>query len=285
MKRPRMGNGGKIAAPCVGSTGNIVQGLQMPASRLRVVWWLAVFLPTALQAQTTAKRVTVTASPVPSVQEIVQRALANDELRRQHRLALECDQTITVDRLDERGEAFKSKTLHTVYREKPALAYATDVDLPPEGQAHHGHRDGDIAKADHRLALLNLRQLAPRFDYTLTGEATVRGRDCYVIEYVPRSGQRANAREEKAVNQLHGRFWIDKKSWEILQGEGSLAAPVSVALLSAVTRLDFAFRTQPMPNGEAGPADFSVDLAVKAPFYFYHQQQTARMENWRSARE
>ena len=227
----------------------------------------------------------VTAPPLPSVQEIVQRALANDDLRRQHRLALVCDQTITMERLDDRGEVFKSKTLHVLHRESVGISYSTDVEFPAEAQGRHHHRDGDIAKADHRMALMNLRQLAPRFQCALTGEAPVRGRDCYVVEYSPRRGQSADNREEKVINGLHGRFWIDKNSLEILQGEGSLVAPVSVALLASVTRLDFAFHTQTMPNGEAGPADFHVDLAAKAPFYFYRQQQTTRLENWRPGGE
>ena len=83
------------------------------------------------------------------------------------------------------------------------------------------------------------------------------------------------------INGLHGRFWIDKGTFEILQGEGSLARPVTVALFGAVTRMDFAFHTQTLPGGEAGPADFSTDLVVTAPFHFYRQRQKSEFENWR----
>ncbi len=256
---------------------------RMQARSFYPVWWLVIFLPlAALHAETTSKRVIVTATAFPSVQEILQRALANDELRRQHRLALECDQTITTERLDDKGEVFKHKTVRITHREEPEFAYSTDVEIPSERRAH---QDGDTAKAEHRMAVMNLRQLAPRFQCTLTGEAPVHGRTCYIVEYTPRRGQPASSREEKVINQLHGRFWIDQKNFEILQGEGSLAVPVPVALFSAVTGLDFAFHTQTMPNGEAGPADFSVDLTVKAPFYFYRQQQMNRLEDWRSGRD
>ena len=249
-------------------------------SRLRLLL-LAFSGAATLHAQKTP-RVVVTAPDLPSVQEIVQRALANDDLRRQHRLALVCNELLTVERLDDQGNVFKSKTLHVRHHEGLELPYPTDLKLPPEERPRPHHRDGDIAKADHRMSLMNLRQLAPRFQCALTGEAPVRGRDCYVVAYTPRPGQSADTREEKVINGLHGRFWVDKKTFEILQGEGSLVAPVSVALLASATQLDFAFHTQTMPNGEAGPADFSVDLAAKAPFYFYRQQQTVRLENWRA---
>ncbi len=275
---------------CQRENYGVVSGITNPAVRcsLRVrsfrLWPLLLGISLAATATLPAqdaRRVIVTAPPLPSVQEIVRRALANDELRRQHRLALVCDQTITTERLDDQGEVFKSKTLHVPYREGAGISFSTDVEFPAETDRHPRHRDGDIAKADHRMALMNLRRLAPRFQCALTGEAAVRGRDCYVVEYSPRRGQAADTREEKVINQLHGRFWIDKKSFEILQGEGSLAAPVPVAWLASVIRLDFAFHTQTMPNGEAGPADFHVDLAAKAPFYFYRQQQTTQLENWR----
>ena len=128
---------------------------------------------------------------------------------------------------------------------------------------------------------MDLQRLAPRFDYALAGEAPVRGRACYVVEYSPRHGQPAATREEKGIDSLCGRFWIDKSTFEILQGEGSLARPVTVALLGAVTRMDFAFHTQTLPGGEAGPADFSTDLVIKAPLHFYRQRQSSVFGNWR----
>ena len=208
---------------------------------------------------------------------IVPKAVANDELRRQHRLALECDQTITTDRLDEAGKSFKTKQVRVVHREGHAFAYSADVDATSESTA----KDGDTAKAEHLQAVMNLRKLAPRFRYAISGTGEVRGRPCWIVSYSPKGDQAAATREDKVINNLHGRYWIDQATSEILQGEGSLASPVSTALVASVTRMDFRFHSQTLPNGEAGPAEFSVDLAVQAPFYFYRQRQTSRMENWR----
>ena len=243
---------------------------------------LAVGFAATLRAQN-PPRVIVTAPPLPSVEEIVRRALANDDLRREHRLGLVCDQMITVARLDDRGEVFKSKILHLRHREGTEISYSHGLELPPDAQDAHHHRDGDIAKANHRMALMNWRELVPRFRCTLVGEAPLRGRNCYLVAYSPRGETSANDREQRVIDALRGRFWVDEKSFAILQGEGSLEAPVPVALLASVTRLDFSFDTRPMPDGEAGPGEFRVDLTVKAPFYFYRQQQTTRLENWRPA--
>jgi hypothetical protein len=244
---------------------------------------LFLFFPVVLAVSTlsaqTQGTVIVTA-PGPSLTDIVQRAVDNDELRRQHRLPLECDQIITTERLDETGTVFKKKTARVVYHERSGIVYSNDANIP---SGSNGRQDGDTVKAEHRMGEMNLRKLAPRFQYAFEPDSVVRGRACYVIDYSPRPGQEAQTSEEKVINHLHGRYWIDKKTYEILQGEGSLPAPVTVGVFAAVTLMKYEFHTQTLRNGEAGPAEFSVDFAVKAPFYFYRQQQRNQFENWRPA--
>ena len=242
------------------------------------VWLLIVAGGGPLHAQQTTDRVVVTASGLPPVQDIVQRAVANDDLRHQHRLPLECDQILTTERLDAAGEVFKTKTVRLIHREGAAFALFAKED---SAEANRAIQDGDTIKAEHRMAEMKLRQLAPRFECSLTSEERIQGRTCYVVVYTPRQKQSASTPEEKVIDQLHGRFWIDEKNYEILQGEGALVAPVSVGLFASVREMSFAFHNQKLPSGEVGPADFSVDFTVKAPFYFYRQRQENRLENWR----
>ena len=133
------------------------------------------------------------------------------------------------------------------------------------------------------MSVMNLRRLAPRFACSLAGEEPVQGRTCYVVAFSPRAGQKAATSEGKVIDQLHGRFWIDEKTSEILQGEGSLANPVVVGLFASVQAMSFSFHTQELTGGEVAPADFNVDFTVKAPFYFFRQRQLSRLENWRPA--
>ena len=249
--------------------------------RFQALWLSGILAAGASLHAGTADRVVVTASALPPVQEIVQRAVANDELRHQHRLPMECDQILTTQHLDEQGEVIKTKTAHLVHREGAEFAYFVRGDSPAE---HFASRDGDTVKAEHSLAIMNLTRLAPRFDYTLDGEARIQGRACYVVAFAPRRGQKADGTEQKVIDQLHGRFWIDQKTYEILQGEGSLATPVGVGLLAAVEQMNFSFHNRKRPDGEASPADFNVDYSVKAPFFFFHQRQENQLQNWRPAR-
>jgi hypothetical protein len=231
-------------------------------------------------AQTPAPSPAATAAATPplTVAEIVQKAVARDDTRRERRMAFEADQTIVIDRLDDTGKIIKTKTLHAVLHPTREISYSANVDSTSESQ----HSDEDAAKAQHIMAIMNLGKLAPRFIEKLAGEGVIQGRACYIVHYQPKTGQpSADTREEKVVNNLAGRFWIAKDNLDIVQSDGSLVSPVTVALVASVTRMDFQFRSQLLPNGDVGPASFSVNLAVHAPFYDFRQRQVTSLANWR----
>ncbi len=141
--------------------------------------------------------------------------------------------------------------------------------------------DRDYCEARKFMAVLDLQKLAPRFQLTREPDADGGGRGCYVVSYRPRPGQAYDTREEKVINSLNGRFWISKDDFSIVQSEGTLAQPVTVALVASVYRLEFQYRSMPLPSGETAPASFQVNLAVRAPLYDLRQRQTSTISNYR----
>ena len=227
-----------------------------------------------------ADRVVVTARALPSAEEIMRRGVANDELRRQHRLRWECDQIITTQHLDEAGAVTKPKMARVVHQEGSESAYFREGDSPAE---HRASQDGDTVKAERSMAIMNLSRLAPSYEYAPVDVARVQGRDCYVIAFTPRRPRKAGTAEEKAISLLSGRFWIDQTTYEILQGEGSIASPASIGFLASVRSMSFVFHNRKTPGGEVEPADLTVDYTVKALFSFFRQRQFIQLENWRPA--
>ena len=224
------------------------------------------------------------ATPAIPIAEFIQRVIASDELRRQHRLALECDETIKTERLDEHDKVVSTKMLYLLGGETKDISYSTEVDATTESTPRPDGKptqSQDAAKAQHLLVVMSLRQLAPRYTFAFAGSAPLHGRDCQMFTFRPKPNQPYATREEKIVNNLQGRYWIDKNTYEIVQVEGSLVSPVTVALIASVTRLDIKFHSQTLPDGEVAPLDFSVNLAVKAPFYDFRQRQTTTLEKWR----
>ena len=248
------------------------------------VGWLPLAPAAARAQQTPPPAAAPEATPVIPIPDYIQRVVASDELRRQHRLGMECDETIKTERLDEHDKVISTKTLYFLGGETKDLSYSADVDATAESTPRPDGKptqSQDAAKAQHLLAVMNLRKLAPRFTFAFAGSTTLHGRDCQIFTFRPKPNQPYTTREEKVVNNLQGRYWIDKNTFEIIQVEGSLASPVSVALIASVTRMDFKFHSQALPDGEIAPLDFSVSLAVKAPFYDFRQRQTTTTEKWR----
>ena len=213
-----------------------------------------------------------------SADEIMRRALARDETLRRGRQRFECDLRIKTERVDAGGAVLSSEAKGFTVRPGTDLARTALVALDSGRTA----REKDAAEARKFLAAMDLQKLAPRFRMTRAGEETVQGRPCFVIAYAPRPGARYDNSEEKIMNGLAGRFWVTRDDFSILQSEGSLTAPVTVALVASVWRFDFSYRSLPLPaGGEPAPAAFEMFVAVKAPLYDLRQRQTSTMSNYR----
>lgn len=208
-----------------------------------------------------------------SAGDIIQRAIQRDEILRRDRQRFECDVNVKTEKLDGKGIVVSTKAVNATMRPTRQIAFGGEI--KPEKQ------DKDYCEAQKFMAVLDLQKLAPRFQLSREADADAAGRGCYVLSYRPRSGQAYDTREEKVINGLNGRFWIAKDDFSIVQSEGSLVQPVSVALVASVYRLDFKYCSQPLSTGETAPASFSVNLAVRAPLYDLRQRQTSTISNYR----
>lgn len=208
--------------------------------------------------------------------EIIHRAILRDDALRASRHGMKCDQTVKVEHLDSDGKVTGTSTDRTVHLQTAAITYNTDV-------AAQGSDGAGVAKqqTEHVEAVMNLGRLAGKFQMALAEDAKIRDRECYVVRYWPRNGQSSETREEKVVNNLKGRFWIAKDDFSIVQSDGTLSGPVSVALIASVNQMDFSYHSQTLANGDVAPADVSVNIAVKAPFYDYREKKKTTQENWR----
>src|SRR5476651_1477959 len=211
--------------------------------------------------------------PALSAVDIIQRAIQRDEELRRDRQRYECDVNVRTEKLDAKGSVVSTKAVNGTMRPTRQIAFGGEV--PAE------KLDRDYCEARKFMAVLDLQKLAPRFQLTRESDADTVGRGCYVVSYRPRAGQAYDTREEKVINSLSGRFWIAKDDFSIVQSEGMLAQPVTVALIASVYRLEFQYRSMPLPSGETAPASFQVNLAVRAPLYDLRQRQTSTISNYR----
>lgn len=208
-----------------------------------------------------------------SADEIIQRAISRDEVLRRERQRYECDVNVKTEKLDAKGTVTSSKALNATMRPTRQISFGGELQSERQGR--------DYTEARKFMAVLDLQKLAPRFQLSRDPDAEAAGRNCFVVSYRPRPGQAYDTREEKVINSLNGRFWIAKDDFSIVQSEGTLMQPVTVALIASVYRLDFQYRSMPLPTGETAPACFQVNLAVRAPLYDLRQRQTSTISNYR----
>lgn len=213
------------------------------------------------------------ATNVLSAGEIIQRATQRDEVLRRDRQSYECDVHVKTEKLDGRGTVVSTKAVDVTMRPTRQIAFGGELKAEKPDKAY--------CEAQKFMAVLDLQKLTPRFQLTREVDAEATGRGCFVVSYRPRPGQSYDTREEKVINGLSGRFWIAKDDFSIVQSDGSLAQPITVALVASVYRLDFQYRSLSLPTGETAPASFSVNLAVRAPLYDLRQRQTSTISNYR----
>lgn len=207
--------------------------------------------------------------------EVLRRASQRDEQLRRERQRYLCDVRLTVDALDQAGAVTATRTKSYV------LQPSKDISAGGELLDSTGKSDKDAVEAKKFMAVMELDKMAPRYEMSREGFATENGRECIVIRYRPRSGAPFSTREEKVMNQLTGRLWIAQDDYSILRSEGRLAQPVTVALVASVYRLDFAYRSLALPNGDPAPESFELTVSVKAPLYHSSTRQKSVMSRYR----
>jgi hypothetical protein len=129
-----------------------------------------------------------------------------------------------------------------------------------------------------------LLKIIDHYTYTLEGEETVDGVDCYKIAFTPKPDMPYENREEKVLNNVSGHIWASKQDYSVIKNEGFLMHPVPVAwIFATLEEMDFHFDAMQMPNGDYGPGRLQYQYLVSIPFMQLHERDTRIMSNYRPA--
>jgi|GEM_PF-4933884 len=216
-----------------------------------------------------------------STDEIVARALGQDQRMREYRSTLAYSISVEEKKLDRSNKEYSSKTGTATILPGGQISYAIQIDLsdaPPQTtDAQKKVRD-----SQKYMAVMDFRKLAPKFILTMLGHEKVDGRDCYVLSFSPKENQKASTVEERVVNELAGKFWIDSKSFSVVKAEGKLTKPVSVAwFLATMKELEFSFSTVKLPDGDLGPGEFTLLYDIQTLLRYSRRKQISKMSDYR----
>jgi len=115
---------------------------------------------------------------------------------------------------------------------------------------------------DHAI----LMEIADAFDFTLAGEDTIDGYDCWVLDARPRQGYTPRNAAAKVLTAMRVRLWIEKSQSQWVKVEAEVFQPVSfygvMAKVSPGTRLTL--EQQPISDSVWLPKRFTMRVNASA---------------------
>lgn len=120
-----------------------------------------------------------------------------------------------------------------------------------------------------------MSQMTKAFDFKLTGEETVNGRRCYVLDGTPRADYTPINRETEVLKGMRGRLWVDKEEFQWVKVHAEVFEPVEFGLFVAKVQpgTDFTLEMGPVGDGIWLPAHFGQD--VNADVMLFWQRKTS----------
>jgi hypothetical protein len=227
------------------------------------IFWILVATTVVLRAD------------LPSGEDLIRKISARDKELVQRRRAFDYDIAITREKLNDDDSVASTETEKVTMRGNIAPSYHTRDDKPEEE-----------AKQQSREEPFELLKIIDHYTYTVEGEETVDGVDCWRIHFVPKPDMPYDNREEKVLNNTSGYIWASKADYSLIRNEGSLMHPVSVAwIFATLEKMSFRFDALRMPNGDYGPGRLVYSYLVDVPFFDMHERDTRAMSNYRPHEE
>ena len=172
-----------------------------------------------------------------------------------------------LERLDAKGHSLKSEekiyqvTLIGGFPFK-RLIKIQGRELSPEELRAQDTKDGkfrqkfvsaDMNKRDVRKEGLVTPELLDRYQFVVEKRVILNNRPTLVLRFRPKEGQLPSSTiEDRLLNPMAGRLWIDEEDADTARLEVSLVEPVFLGwfgLLGSLTQCDLSLERQRMPDG------------------------------------
>jgi hypothetical protein len=127
---------------------------------------------------------------------------------------------------------------------------------PPDARGKRIARYEQERRQDHEL----MREMVRAFQFSLAGEETVNGRQCYAIAATPKPGYAPPNRDTKVLTGMRGRMWIDREAFQWVKVHAEVFRPVAFGLFIAHVQpgTEFTLEDAPVQGGIWLPTHFST---------------------------
>ena len=128
---------------------------------------------------------------------------------------------------------------------------------------------------DHKI----LVELSQAFNFTISGEQKIDGRDTWILHGTPRPHYVPKTREAKVLVGMEVKFWVDKQTYQWPRIEAEVKMPVSLYMVGKVypgTR--FVLQQEPVSSNTWLPKYFQVE--VKATAFGFVNENSSTLETY-----
>lgn len=117
-----------------------------------------------------------------------------------------------------------------------------------------------------------LKTMIDGFNFRLTGEATVDGRRCFVLQGTPKPGFQPTNRETEVLQGMRGTMWIDEQQYQWVKVEAEVFRPVTFGLFIARVRpgTEFILEQRPAAGNLWLPSHFSMRVKATVLHFWSH---------------
>jgi len=115
---------------------------------------------------------------------------------------------------------------------------------------------------DHMMLI----SMVDAFDFQVTGEETVNGHDCWILDATPRPGYQPKERDMRVLTGMRGRLWVEKAQYQWVKVRAEVFKPVSFYGFMAKVGPGTFFMLEQAPVAENVwlPSRFSVHVTASA---------------------
>jgi hypothetical protein len=206
-------------------------------------------------------------SAAPDVQELVRRSVENNEknwkvapeysftesdvitkggktTRRSYRVLM-IDGSQYNEVIAENGEPLTGARLAAEQKKLQAETVRRRSESPASRQRRIAAYESE-RRQDHAL----MREMMKAFNFQLTGQESVKGRNCYVLTATPRAEYRPISRDTKVLTGMRGKMWIDSSEYQWVKVFAEVFRPVAFGLFIAHVQPGTEFTLEEGPVGE-----------------------------------
>ena len=141
-----------------------------------------------------------------------------------------------------------------------------------ESSEARARRIADYEK-DRRRDHLMMEQLTRAFDFQVSGQTRLAGRNVYVLNATPRKGYQPPNTEAQVLKGMRGTLWIDQRTSQWVRVRAQVIAPVSIEGFLATVEPGTRFELEKMPvsDGIWLPKHFSMRSHARVLGFFNHR--------------